>query len=93
MSLAKVRAYLPQNNLLTQADVELLKELGLSECTSLDSCNTIMDSLRMRQLDKLKMVLSRLVRETSLFTPELAQGIMKNDLKMFASAVLVLNNG
>lgn len=52
-----------------------------------------MDSLRMRQLDKLKMVLSRLVRETSLFTPELAQGIMKNDLKMFARAVLVLNNG
>lgn len=78
--------------MLTEADVKLFQELGLAECVSLVSCEKVIDSLRMRQLDRLKMVLSRMSREEeSPFSPKIEEGIRKNDPKMFARAVFVLN--
>ena len=39
----------------------------------------------------LKIVLSRLAKE-GRFSSEIADGVRKNDLRMFARAILVLNN-
>jgi hypothetical protein len=46
----------------------------------------------MRQLDKQKMILSRIAKEDSIFSPEVTEGIRKNDLRMFASAVHTLTS-
>jgi hypothetical protein len=82
---------LANNPPLKEPDLKLLEELGLKGVIAIDSCDKILDSMRMRQLDKLKMVLARLVKEGH-FTGEIAEGIRKNDVRMFARAVHVLNN-
>ena len=82
---------MPEENPLTEADLKLLQELGLLGCASLDTCNETINSLRLRQLDKLKLILSRISNEKSLFSPEVTEGIRKNDLKMFARAIIALN--
>ncbi len=70
----------------------MLKEFGLSECTALETCISVMDSLRMRQLDKLKVLLSRVANDGFPFPPDLVQGIRKNDPERFAKAILLLNS-
>ncbi len=77
---------------LTSADLELLQELGLKECNDLDTCEKVIDTLRMRQLDKLKMALSRIAKTDSIFSPEVTEGIRRNDLRMFARAVHTLTS-
>jgi uncharacterized protein YutE (UPF0331/DUF86 family) len=76
---------------LTEKEMEIIKELGLDKCTSFDSCNKIIDSFRLRQLDRLKIVLSRLAKER-VFPEEVAEGIRKNDLQAFSRALVVLND-
>ncbi len=70
----------------------MLHEFGLKQCTTLESCDAIIDSLRMRQLDRLKMMLSRLSQEEDLFSFEIKEGIRKNDLRIFSRAIFQLNN-
>ncbi|HVB12579.1 MAG TPA: hypothetical protein VNE86_05550 [Nitrososphaerales archaeon] len=76
---------------MTKTDLELFQELGLTGCRTIDSCENVLQSLRMRQLDMLKIVLSRLAKE-ECFSFEIADGVRKNDLRMFARAILLLNN-
>ena len=77
---------------MTSDDLELFQELGLKECEDSSACEKVIDTLRMRQLDKLKMILSRIAKEDSIFSPEVTEGIRKNDLQMFASAVHTLTS-
>jgi hypothetical protein len=83
---------MPKQTLLSETDLKLFKELGLAECTDIASCDNVTNSLRLRQLDKLKLVLSRISKESSVFSPEVKEGIERNDLRTFAKAVLVLNS-
>ena len=83
---------MPKRSLLTNADLELFQELGLKDCENSSACEKVIDTLRLRQLDKLKIVLSRIAKEDSIFSPEVTEGIRKNDLRMFASAVHALTN-
>ena len=83
---------LSKRSLLTSDDLELFQELGLKECEDSSACEKVIDTLRMRQLDKLKMILSRIAKEDSIFSPEVIEGIRKNDLRMFASAVHLLTS-
>ncbi len=76
---------------LTKSDEAVLQELGLKGCPGIKECEAIIDSFRMRQLDKLKMILSKLAGEGH-FSYEIREGIRKNDLSAFARAVLVLNS-
>jgi hypothetical protein len=85
-------ATLPERTLLTPLDLELLGVLGLKNCRDLDVCEKIMNSLRMRDLDRLKMIFSRIAKEDSIFSPEIEEGIRKNNLLSFAKAILLLNN-
>ena len=82
---------MPERALTDASDLLLFQELGLKECNVLDACEKIVESLRLRQLDKLKIVLSRIAKEDSVFSPELKEGIRKNDLRAFARAILMLN--
>jgi hypothetical protein len=68
----------------------LFKELGLENCKTLEDCEKIIESLRLRQLDSLKSILARLANN-DCFTNEVAEGIRKNDLLAFSHAVLQLN--
>lgn len=80
-----------ERTILTAADLKLLDELGLGKCGDLESCHDVIMSLRLRQLDKLKIMLSRIVKENSPFSQDVVDGIRKNDLTIFARAVVVLN--
>ena len=72
---------------LSESDWKLLAELGLSECVSISACREKMETLGMRQLDRLKMMFQRLSSSTGV---EVADGVRKNDLEAFASLIFGL---
>jgi hypothetical protein len=85
-----VRGYLEQPIKLVKSTIELLEELGLRQCSSAEPCCVAIAALRLRQLDRLKMALSKLARE-EFFSEDLNQGIGRNDFNAFSLAVLQLN--
>lgn len=74
-----------------KSTIALLEELGLRQYSSAETCRIAIESLRLRQLDRLKMALSELARE-KFFNGVLSVGIAKNDLDAFSLAVLQLNS-
>lgn len=82
---------MPKGSFLTEKELDLLKELELDRCKTFEACEKIIDSFRLRQLDKLKTLLARLAREDR-FSEDTKKGIWKNDLHAFSRAVVELNN-
>ena len=72
-----------------QDNSKLLQELGL---LSLDSIAVIdrIQTLNMRQLDRLKLMLVRVSVTNDVFSEEIREGIRGNEYQMFAKAVILL---
>jgi hypothetical protein len=81
---------------LTESDRRLLSELGLDSYRSIEDCQARIGQLTMRQLDRLKLMLGRIVLEPDSsqlkFSSETREGIAGNDLRSFAKAILELTN-
>lgn len=68
----------------------LLDELGLEEFSSPNDCVVKIAALKLRQLDRLKIILSKLGRQ-GFFSDDIREGIRRNELKIFSEAVTKLN--
>lgn len=79
-------------SILTVQERQLLASLGLSNPRTFGSCKKKIEKLRMRDLDRLKRVLTRVTLSAQIFPSSVKRGIKKNDLKAFAQAVFVLTN-
>jgi hypothetical protein len=73
-------------------ELKLLNELGLSYLGSTDELREKIETLNMRQLDRLKLMLLRMESADHVFSEEIRTGIKNNDFAGFAYAVHALNN-
>ena len=78
--------------LLSKKELELLEELGFRRRQSSERKRYLLSNkLRMRQLDQLKMMFSRMrFMENGLFPPRVKKGILQNDLDAYSEAVGIL---
>jgi len=72
--------------------MELLIELRLSSLESEPAIREIIETLNMRQLDRLKLMFSREYATKPVFSEEIMVGIRGNDFASFSRAVQILNS-
>ncbi len=63
--------------------------LGLAHPRTFHSCKTKIEKLRMRDLDRLKMWLTKMTQSKTIPTA-VRNGIRNNDLDAFAEAILIV---
>ncbi len=76
-----------------EADLALLKELGFKKRTvsSLSLNTKKIDNFRMRQLDRLKLLLLRNEQLVGGYPPRVRKGVVANDTRYFAQALVLLS--
>jgi len=75
---------------IDETSLKLLSELGLSALDSELAIREKIESLNMRQLDRLKLMIGREASRKDIFSLEIALGVKNNDYASFSRAVLIL---
>ena len=70
---------------------KLLSDLGLTQIKTLPSSRKRIEELRLRDLDRLKMIFIRLIQTVPIFPVSVIRGIKRNDLDAFAQAALIIS--